>query len=193
MRLVAAGDEGAFEWLYVRHAGPALHFAHVILRDVKLAEDVVQEAFVDLWRQANGFDEARCSVRGWIQTLVHRRAVDCVRWNRSRHTSRLDDRFDDVDPDARDPLVAAVTASLGEQAVRAMGQLPEAQCRALVLAYWGGYTMQEIAILEAAPVGTVKSRVLVGLRSLRRAFDEHVDTPVAGVSGGHAGMRQASG
>ncbi|MCW2708104.1 MAG: polymerase, sigma-24 subunit, subfamily [Frankiales bacterium] len=165
----ASGDDQSLLLLYRRHVGGCLAHARALLRDQHLAEEAVQDAFLDLWRSAGAFDSVRCSVAGWLHTLVHRRAVDAARSSarRQAHSQCFPDELVDGGPD---PADAALTAALGRAALDQLRELPMPQRRALVLAYWGGYTMTEIAALEGAPVGTVKTRCRAGLSRLREAM-----------------------
>jgi RNA polymerase sigma-70 factor (ECF subfamily) len=165
----ASGDDRSLLLLYRRHVGGCLAQARALLRDEHLAEEAVQDAFLDLWRTAEAFDGLRCSVAGWLHTLVHRRAVDAAR-SRARRPACSLNVLDQLVDGGPDPADAALTAALARAALELVRQLPMPQRRALVLAYWGGYSMTEIAALEGAPVGTVKTRCRAGLSRLREAM-----------------------
>jgi RNA polymerase sigma-70 factor, ECF subfamily len=141
-----------------------------ITADTSLAEDVVQDAFLGIWRNAGRYVEGRGSVKTWVLSIVHHRAVDAVR--RRRPTSELPER-EEVPPAAlRLPDIwHDVAAGLDrEEIATAMRTLSQVQREAIELAYWGGLTQQEIAERTGTPLGTVKSRVRLGLLSLRRAL-----------------------
>jgi len=167
---VASGELDALEELYDRYRTMAYSIALRITTDAALAEDVVQDAFLGAWRNANRYLEGRGSVKTWLLSIVHHRAVDAVR--RRRPTSELPDG--EVTP----PLALTmpdiwpeVAGRLDRESVRsALGGLSEAQREALELAYFGGLTQQEIAARTGAPLGTVKSRMRLGLLAMRRAL-----------------------
>jgi RNA polymerase sigma-70 factor (ECF subfamily) len=171
LRRVATRDERALGELYDRYAGLALALANRVLRDRGQAEDVVQDAFISVWRRAGTFDLERGSVRGWLMSIVRHAAIDRRR-GRFRHEQT------EVDLD----LVAyrvgetdvwdEVTRRLDRERVRnALRGLPAEQREALELAYLGGLTQAEIAERTGEPLGTIKSRVRLGLRRLERLLE----------------------
>ena len=167
--LVAAGrgDQSAIGQLYDRFSGQMYGLAMRITQDATLAQDVVQEAFVGIWRNAARFDATRASARTWIMSIAHNRAIDAIR--RRRPAQEL--------PDPELPPPAALTSPdiWGEVAGRmdadsvraAVMTLSPVQREAIALAYFGGLTQQEIADRTGAPLGTVKSRVRLGLMALK--------------------------
>ena len=167
--LVAAGrgDQSAIGQLYDRFSGQMYGLAMRITQDATLAQDVVQEAFVGIWRNAARFDATRASARTWIMSIAHNRAIDAIR--RRRPAQGL--------PDPELPPPAALTSPdiWGEVAGRmdadsvraAVMTLSPVQREAIALAYFGGLTQQEIADKTGAPLGTVKSRVRLGLMALK--------------------------
>ena len=166
--------EGSLADLLDRCTGPALSLARRVVVDDRIAEDVVQEAFLAYWRSPEVFETARGSFGAWFLSLVHHKAVDAV-----RHETSLRRRSDaDAEDRARtgehgSPDVAElVTDRMGDARVRrALEELPPSQREALVLAYWGGFTQREIAARTGAPLGTVKTRMLAGMRRLQHALD----------------------
>jgi RNA polymerase sigma-70 factor (ECF subfamily) len=167
----ARGDSLAIGQLYDRYQGLMYGLASRITRDPILAQDVVQEALVGIWRNAPRFSSSRASARTWILSITHHRAVDAVR--RRRPTTEI------PEPDAAAPprslvlpdIWPEVALRLDAQLVRAaMGNLSSAQREAIELAYFAGLTQQEIAVRTGAPLGTVKSRVRLGLLQLREAL-----------------------
>jgi RNA polymerase sigma factor (sigma-70 family) len=169
---VTEGDGGALEALYGRY-GPACYgLARRILTDEQLAQDVVQEVFLTVWRDAHRFDPSRGGFSSWLLSMTHHKAVDAVRReenHRKRRTSSelLEDRAGDgVQVDDQ------VWSTLRRERVRAaMHTLPEQQKEALVLAYFGGYTQREIAGITNTPLGTVKTRMLSGMRRLKDGLE----------------------
>jgi RNA polymerase sigma factor (sigma-70 family) len=170
LALVTDGQLDALQDLYDRYRTMAYSIALRITTDPSLAEDVVQDAFLGVWRNASRYVEGRGSVKTWLLSIVHHRAVDAVR--RRRPTTSLPEREDTPPPSLTLPDIWAEVAGNLERAeiVAAMATLSNVQREAIELAYWGGLTQQEIAARTAAPLGTVKSRVRLGLLGLRRAL-----------------------
>jgi RNA polymerase sigma-70 factor (ECF subfamily) len=167
---VAAGQLDALEELYDQYRTMAYSIALRITADTALAEDVVQEAFLGAWRNAPRYIETRASVRTWLLSIVHHRAVDAVR--RRRPTVELPEH--EAAPPAAltaPDIWPEVAGRLEAETVRsALRSLPDAQREALELAYFVGLTQQEIAARTGAPLGTVKSRVRLGLLGMRRSI-----------------------
>ena len=169
---LADGELDALEELYDRYKTMAYSIAYRITNDTTLAEDVVQDAFLGCWRNAARYVEGRGSVKTWLLAIVHHRAIDAVR--RRRPTTEL--------PDLELPPPAALTepdvwmevaAGLDAELVqRALADLSDVQRETLELAYFGGLTQQEIADRTATPLGTVKSRMRLGLLAMRRRLEE---------------------
>ena len=176
---VTEGDGGALEALYARYGRPCYSLARRILADEQLAQDAVQEVFLTVWRDAHKFDPARGAFSSWLLSMTHHKAVDAVRREenlRKRRTTAevLEDRELDG-PQVHDE----VWSTLRSQRVReAMQTLPEPQREALVLAYFGGYTQREIAGLTDTPLGTVKTRMLAGMRRLKDGLAGLNDTAI---------------
>jgi len=162
---VAAGDQNAFATVYDAIAPRAYGLIRRIVRDPALAEEVTQDALIEVWRTASRFDKERGSAVGWILAIAHHRAVDCVRAeqaaaDRERRTSTASVPFDEV--------VAEVTARLEQQAVRRCLQaLTSIQREAILLAYYGGLTYRDVAERLGAALPTVKTRMRDGLIRLR--------------------------
>lgn len=173
--LVARGDDQALAELYDRYAALALGLARRVVRDAALAEDVVQETFVAVWRSAGRFSAERSSARAWVLMLAHRRAVDLVRARERRRAEQLPEDLDRADPRARDPADLVGLGQLRERVARALAQLPDQQREALELAYFGGYTQSELADRLGEPLGTIKSRMHSGLARLRTLLDDDPD------------------
>ena len=172
-----AADEGripdeSLTDLLDRWTGPALSLARRIVIDDRIAEIVVQEAFVAYWRNPAGFDSARGSFGSWFLSLVHHEAVAAVRHEASlRRRTDIDAADRALTDGSGAPDVADLVGDrLGDVRVRqALAGLPEVQREALVLAYWGGFTQREIAARTGTPLGTVRTRMLAGMRRLQTA------------------------
>jgi RNA polymerase sigma factor (sigma-70 family) len=177
------GQLDALQDLYDRYRTMAYSIALRITTDPSLAEDVVQDAFLGVWRNASRYVEGRGSVKTWLLSIVHHRAIDAVR--RRRPTTVLPEREETPPQSLTLPDVWAEVAGNLDRAeiAAAMATLTDVQREAIELAYWGGLTQQEIAARTAAPLGTVKSRVRLGLLGLRRAL--------VGEDGGAAGVAAA--
>ncbi|MCD2188348.1 RNA polymerase sigma factor [Actinomycetospora soli] len=167
---LARRDTGALDLLYARHGRAAYSLARRICVDEGLAEDVVQEVFLVLWRDPERFDRTRGTVISWLLTLVHHKAVDAVR----REATRRRHHVPTDEPDAgRDSSAvpsadrAALGSVIAEHVRAALRHLPSEQRQALGLAYYGGYTQREVASITGVPIGTVKSRMFTGVAKLR--------------------------
>lgn len=170
LALVSAGQLDALQELYDRYRTMAYSIALRITADASLAEDVVQDAFMGVWRNAGRYVTGRGSVKTWLLAIVHHRAVDAVR--RRRPTTELPEREDVPPPALQLPDIwHDVAAGLDrDEIAAAMATLSDVQREAIELAYWGGLTQQEISARTGAPLGTVKSRVRLGLLALREAL-----------------------
>jgi RNA polymerase sigma factor (sigma-70 family) len=164
LEAIASGDHDALGALYDRFGRVAYGLAFRVLRDQALAEDAVQEAFLAVWRSAEGYRRERAKAATWVLTLVHRRAVDLVRREDRRRGDPLEEAPEacgptvDEEADLRDRRTAVQAA---------LAQLPPDQRQALELAYYGGYTQSELAERLGVPLGTIKSRMFAGLARLR--------------------------
>jgi RNA polymerase sigma-70 factor (ECF subfamily) len=169
---LAAGELDALEELYDRYKKMAYSIAYRITNDATLAEDVVQDAFLGAWRNAARYISGRGSVKTWLMSIVHHRAIDAVR--RRRPTTELPEREDVPPPQLQAPdLWGDVAATLDADVVRgALAVLTDVQREAIELADFGGLTQQEVADRTATPLGTVKSRMRLGLLAMRRHLDE---------------------
>ena len=167
--LAARSQQGALAELYDRYGRPAYGLALRIVRDEALAEDAVQEAFLSVWRTAARFVPERGKASTWILTLVHRRAVDLVRREERRRADTLEH--------APEPTGGAVDEEAWlrlqrERVQDALRQLPDQQREAIELAYYGGFTQSELAERLGQPLGTIKSRMFMGLARLRELLGE---------------------
>ena len=170
LRRLRAGDRGAIDDLYERFRRPAFALARRILADDTLAEDVLQDVFLSVWRDPGAFDGARGSFSSWLLAMVHHKAVDAVRReesHRRRQTRAAADLALSAPTAARDVEDEAWSRVVADRVRVALAVLPSAQREALTLAYYGGYTQREVAALTGAPLGTVKTRMLAGMRRLK--------------------------
>lgn len=166
--LLAAGDEKAIESLYDRYSGIAFGLAFRMLNDRMAAEDVVQEAFVALWKHARSFDPDRGQLRSWLLRIVRNRAIDRIRGG---GTHRETTNIDDVDLPVADTAWDHVSADADRNQVRALlSELPSNQRRAIELSYFGGLSQPEVAVTMRVPLGTIKSRQRLGLEKMRQAL-----------------------
>jgi RNA polymerase sigma factor (sigma-70 family) len=181
VRALAAGDPRAMEQLYDRYSRPAFALARRITGEGGYAEEVVQEVFLALWRDPGKFDATRGVFASWLLAATHHKAVDAVRREetlRRRRAQAAEEAEWFTTATADSPAVedAVWSGMRGERVRRALGELPAPQRETLTLAYFGGYTQREIATLTATPLGTVKTRMLAGMRRLRDLLDGVADS-----------------
>lgn len=169
---IATGELHALDELYERYKTMAYSIAYRITNDATLAEDVVQDAFLGAWRNAERYITGRGSVKTWLLSIVHHRAIDAVR--RRRPTTELPEREEIPPAQLRVPDVwSQVSANLDAETVRAaLAVLSDVQREAIELAYFGGLTQQEVAERTDTPLGTVKSRMRLGLLAMRRVLTQ---------------------
>ncbi len=170
---VATGDADSLEELYNRYGVQVFSMAYGILKDYALAEDLAQEVFVALWTRAGRFDAAKGVFRHWFLHLAHNRVIDEVR--RRRRVALMDANRAPEDAtlglvSSGDTADEAITAVLAGEAREALRSLPEEQRMVIVMAYLEGATQQEIAQRTGTPLGTVKTRLRLGLEKLRQAM-----------------------
>jgi RNA polymerase sigma factor (sigma-70 family) len=170
MRSFAARDPGAADTLYRRFAGRIYGLGLVMLGSDAAAQDLVQDTFVKLWRNAERYDRSRGKLETWVLLMARSLAIDAIR-RRVLEVRTLEhvDRPLEADQ-APGPDEQAVTRDLTEKARRAMSSLPPEQRAALELAYLGGKTSTEISDLEGIPVGTAKTRIRAALLRLRESM-----------------------
>lgn len=171
MQLVRNGEARAFEIVFDRHGGVAFSLAYRMCGRRAMAEDIVQEAFLSLWRAGARYEAARGSVRSWVLSTIHNRAIDAIRRGvvhegRNVADDGLAQRL--AAPDRTDLEVARRDEA---RRVRgALDELPAEQRHVIELAYFGGFTHTQIAAMLELPVGTVKSRMRLGLIRMRLAL-----------------------
>ncbi len=169
--LMARGEARAFEALYERHSGAAYSLAYRMVGARAVAEDVTQEAFLNLWRSGAHYDRGRGSVRTWILGIVHHRAIDALRRNAVHAKRRSDDETAAERLEAPDRVEDDVARRDEAATVRkTMDILPADQLKVIELAYFGGYTHVEISDMLESPIGTVKGRMRLGLKKMREAL-----------------------
>jgi RNA polymerase sigma-70 factor (ECF subfamily) len=168
MQLVQDGNSGAFEVIFDRHGDAAFSLAYRMCGRRPMAEDVVQEAFVSLWRSGARYDRGRGSVRSWVLSVVHNRAIDAFRHDATR-TSRdvSDEGLAERMPATERTEVEAERRDAAQQVRSALGELPAEQRQVIELAYFGGFSHSQIAEMLKLPAGTVKGRMRLGLTKLR--------------------------
>jgi RNA polymerase sigma-70 factor, ECF subfamily len=173
MGLVQEGEVRAFEVIFDRHAGAAYSLAHRMCGRRSLAEDIVQDAFLSLWRSGTGYDRARGSVRSWVLAAVHNRAVDALRRGGSRDSRNVPDEGITERLASPDSTDAEVERRDDARRVRsALDELPPYQRQVIELAYFGGLSHNQIAEMLELPAGTVKGRMRLGLTKMRFALGD---------------------
>jgi RNA polymerase sigma-70 factor, ECF subfamily len=174
LRRIQGGDEEAFRTLFAAYGPSAMALASRVLRQAHLAEEIVQEAFLALWLSTELYDERRGSVKAWLMTMVHHRAVDSVRREETQRR-RADELMGGMREETDDPscdVVEAVAASGERAAVRAaLDALPREQREVLGSMYFDGLSQSQIAERTGTPLGTVKSRALLGMRRMRSELE----------------------
>lgn len=167
---VRDGDERAFAELYDSLSSRVFGLILRVLVNRSQSEEVLQEVFLEIWQSASKFAPNKGQGRTWIMTIAHRRAVDRVRASQSSADRDVKAGYRDIGI-AHDSVAERVELGIeGEKVVNALSGLPEAQREALVLAYYGGYSQNEVAVLLGAPLGTIKTRMRDGLSRLRTAL-----------------------
>jgi RNA polymerase sigma-70 factor, ECF subfamily len=168
MQLVQRAEASAFEVVYDRHASAAFSLAYRMCGARQLAEEVVQEAFLSIWRSGARYDRRRGSVRTWILGITHHRAIDALRRGvvQDRHRASDEGIAERFEAEER----TDVEVARREEALEVRGalhELPQEQRRAIELAYYGGFTQSEIADMLGVPIGTVKGRMRLGMEKMR--------------------------
>jgi RNA polymerase sigma-70 factor (ECF subfamily) len=165
---IHSGDAAAFELVFDRHSDAAFSLAYRMCGRRATAEDIVQEAFLSLWRSGARYDGTRGTVRSWVLGVVHHRAVDLFRKDSAR-TGRDVSDDEALERRAAPEDTACDAGRLDEAAAirTALRDIPDDQRHVIILAYFGGYTHSEIAAMLQVPAGTVKGRMRLGMRKLR--------------------------
>jgi RNA polymerase sigma-70 factor, ECF subfamily len=167
MALIVIGDPHAFALLYRRHIRAAVALATHMCSRPAIAEEVVQEAFLSVWRSRRHFDARRGSVRAWVLGIVRNRAIDVLRRSVAHELADSNDRPVEDLLEAPEHTVGEVDRrELARELLRVIDGLPLEQRRVIALAYYGGYTHAQIATMLDTPIGTVKGRMRLGLRKM---------------------------
>jgi RNA polymerase sigma-70 factor (ECF subfamily) len=180
MEAVVARDDLAFAVLYDRYVDVVYSTAYRVLRDVQLAEDATQDIFVRLWRTPGRFEPARGRFVTWLLSVVRNRAVDELRARGRRRRregnpgSPESDFLETIPCDSDDPVVSVQLHERQALVRTALATLPREQRLALELSYFSGLTQQQISDSLHEPLGTVKTRIRLGMQKLRRALDGQV-------------------
>jgi RNA polymerase sigma-70 factor (ECF subfamily) len=168
MQLAHEGEVRAFEMIFDRHAGAAFSLAYRMCGRQAMAEDIVQESFLSVWRAGARYERERGSVRSWLLSVVHNRAIDAFR--RGAAKDARDVRDDGISERLASPELTEAEVERRDDARqirRALGELPPDQRQVIELAYFGGFTHSQIAEMLELPAGTVKGRMRLGLSKLR--------------------------
>ena len=194
LEAIARGDESSLAALYDRYHSLAFGLALRVLNDRGRAEDVVQDAFLAVWRKAGSYAEARGSVKTWLATIARNRAIDIVRGRRESDSD--DEAVLLALEDSRPSVLEQVTASLDRDVLRTVvASLPAEQRQAIAMAYFEGLSHSEIAAATGLPLGTVKSRIRLGMQRLKaqllEAGMQPDHEPVSAIAGIGAIIRTA--
>jgi RNA polymerase sigma-70 factor (ECF subfamily) len=169
---VARWQEEALAEIYRRHAGAVFGLAKRLMFDPVLAEEVTQEVFVRLWREPERYDPTRGSLRTFLLSVTHGRAIDILRSEMSRRAR--EERSRAVAEAGYDLEQEVFDLTTAERVRKAVAKLPGVERKAIELAYFGGHSYREVAVMENEPEGTIKSRIRSGLRRMGRELDAAV-------------------
>ena len=163
---IRGGDQSAMATLYDRYSSIVYSVALRVLADTGAAEDVLQEVFMQLWRNPTAFDASRGSLGAWLAVITRNRSIDALRKRRSE--TDIDEVIVSVQPD----LASEAERARALEKVRGvLGSMPVSQRTALELAFFEGLTHTEIAGKTGEPLGTIKTRIRSGLLTIRKAFE----------------------
>jgi RNA polymerase sigma-70 factor, ECF subfamily len=176
---LADQDVAALETLYDRYGRIAFSLAYRIVGDRGGAEDVVQDAFLSVWRQAKSYRKERAGVRTWLMSIVHHRSIDRLRANASGVAPLPIEEIPEAQTETPGVWQEVWAGLRGDSVRDALDRLPVEQKKSIELAYFSGYTQVEIAQLMGVPLGTVKGRMRIGLQKLKRLLE----APEVGLSG----------
>ena len=174
---LAAGDESVLESIYDKFAQRIYSLAVSILKDEALAEDAVQDVFTNIWLKSGSYRPEMSAPGTWIMSVAHHKIVDIYRSRRrtTDHTIPAEAEVIHRIPDPALSVEQQVERNFNAQLVRAaLAELPPEQSRPLVLSAWHGYSQSEIAALLNQPLGTVKTRIRLGMQKLKAALEQYV-------------------
>ena len=163
-------EPAALEQLYDQASGKAFGLAYRILGDGAAAEDIVQDVFLWVWNNTARIDSSRGNVESFLMTLIHRRSIDALRARARREALPVSPQLDVVDEAASDLLGKVMESVTREEVARAMNELSAEQRHVIEQSYFEGLTQREISEIAGLPIGTVKSRMRLGMDRLRTAF-----------------------
>ncbi len=173
MEAVRDGEARAFEVIFDRHGGAAFSLAYRMCGRRAMAEDIVQEAFLSLWRSGARYDRSRGSVRSWVLSVVHNRAIDAFRRGVAGERREVyDETLAERVPAEERTEMEVERRDEARMVRRALDDLPAEQRRVIELAYFGGFTHSQISEMLGLPPGTVKGRMRLGLTKLRVTIGE---------------------
>ena len=175
---IAQLDKGALEALYGRYVTPVYSVAMFMLRHPALAEEATQEIFLNIWLKASSFKADRGEPRPWIMSVAHHKVVDLIRSRRRTLTMTNPADYETLDllPADQTSTEEQVEQNLErERILKAMSELPEAQREVIMLAYFEGYSQSEMAKKLTQPLGTIKTRVRLGMQKLRTILEQDVN------------------
>ena len=170
--LAGSGDAGAFAVLYDRHSRATYSLVYRMMGERQAAEDLVQDAFLRVWRAAGSYQSERGSVRTWILSIAHNRGIDQLRSTASRRRTQEKVVLAAPTSQSDEAFKEAWQTSQRDRVRAALSQLPSEQAKVLELAYFSGYTHVEIAELLDVPLGTVKGRMRLGLKKIKEFFED---------------------
>jgi RNA polymerase sigma-70 factor, ECF subfamily len=175
IRAIAEHQSAALSILYDRYGRLIFSLAYNVVQDDGLAEEITQDVFVQIWNKASTYQPGQGKVMTWLGSIARHRAIDVLRWRRSRVESRLVDWEDDDLSRLPDGIIIEADLEVIQQKKRlrqAVARLPTEQKSALALAFFKGYTHQQIADLTGEPLGTVKTRIRLAMQKLRQILEE---------------------
>ncbi|MDA8103249.1 MAG: sigma-70 family RNA polymerase sigma factor [Nitrospiraceae bacterium] len=170
--LIASGSQEALVEVYRRHVGYVYGVALRVVGPGALAEEVAQDVFLALWRQPDRYDPSRSPLRGYLAMMASRRAIDRLRSEAARH--RREEAATSAEPADRSPVAECDRVATLLDMRDALATLSDEEREAIELAYFGGYSYREVALLLSQPEGTVKSRIRSGLSRIRRSIGSQV-------------------
>lgn len=171
--LIAHGEKDALEAFYTRYASRVFSLARYMLRDPVLAEEVTQDIFLNLWLKAGTYNPQRGTPRAWFMTVAHHRVIDVIksRERSSQSTDQVAHELLDLHPSPQPGTEEEAFRNLARDHIfTALDTLPAEQREVIVLAYFEGYSQSEIADILGQPLGTVKTRMRLGMQKLRVAI-----------------------